>query len=261
MKKITKTATKAIKVAKVAKSDKSTKKVATKAKAKAKVTAIVAAEPKKRGRPALVKVEAVKVEATKRGRPAKVEAVVAVKRGRKVGVKSVVKAVVKKRPAPVVTKGGGRVGKVMPRNVHNVLVAALSNPRVPAAHKAIINEAIKASYITDNYRFTALHDVVRQTVRNAALKVLRSNGDQLNYTARLFGIASANLKKWRDEETQGIHNIRARGRPEGKKNDYRTIIHKGKEIKVRIEDTEAVRRMSNGIPRTEYRLKKGAILA
>lgn len=241
MKKIT--ATTATKVAKVAKSS---KKVTTEAKIKA--TATLATEPKKRGRPVSAKVEVVK-------------------RGRKVSVKSAVNAIIapvakkRGRPASVVPTDQGRIGEVMPDSVRNALLAALENQRVPASHKTIINDAVKASYSADHYRFTALHDVVRQTVRNAALKVLRSNGGQLNHTARLFGIASANLKKWRDEETQGIHNIRARGRPEGKKNDYRTIIHKGKEIKVRIDDTEAIRRMSNGIPRTEYRLKKGVQVA
>ena len=222
----------------------------------------VVAPIKKRGRPAAAKAEAVVTPAAKRGRPAKVVAPIK-KRGRPGATKTeavVAPAAKRGRPlkvkviTPIAAKSINTIPDVMPQTIRTALTVAMDARNTPKAHKTIIRDALAS---TEQYRFTTLHDVVRQTVRNAAIKHLHANGDRLNATARLFGIASASLKKWRDEETQGINNIRARGRPEGKKNEYRTIIHDGKDIKVRIEDTESVTRMSNGIPRTEYRLKKG----
>ena len=221
----------------------------------------VAAPAAKRGRPA--KAAPVAAPAAKRGRPAKVAPVAApaAKRGRPAKaapVAVVAKAApVAKRGRPVVIPNTVIPSDVMPPCVADAINSAINNQHTPEAHKPILTEALAIT----PYRFTAMHDVVRQAVRNAALKALKQNGYLLNHTARLFGIASANLKKWRDEEMQGIHNIRARGRPEGKKNEYRTIIHNGKEVKVRIEDTTAKTRIVNGTLHTVYRLKSGVELA
>lgn len=155
-------------------------------------------------------------------------------------------------PAPVV----GSNTKKMPDVIHQLILAKINAKGTSSKTKAVFDSALKIK----PYRFISLPDEVRQAVCQSALHSLAESG-QLNLTARIYDISAANLKKWRDEKAQGLTIIRKRGRPAGQKNEFRNIIHKGKEIRVRIEDTEAKQVVKNNTPRTEYVLKRGVTVA
>lgn len=163
-----------------------------------------------------------------------------------------------KQVAPSITPAPEVLGsntKKMPDVIHQLILAKL-NSKCSAKTKALFESALKIK----PYRFISLPDEVRQAVCQSALHSLSESG-QLNLTARLYDISAANLKKWRDEKAQGLTIIRKRGRPIGQKNEHRTIIHNGKEVKVRIEDTVAKQVVKNNVPRTEFVLKRGAKVA
>lgn len=146
--------------------------------------------------------------------------------------------------------------KKMPDVIHQLILAKLNAKATPAKTKAVFESALKIK----PYRFISLPDEVRQAVCQSALQSLAESG-QLNLTARIYDISAANLKKWRDEKAQGLTIIRKRGRPAGQKNEFRNIIHKGQEIRVRIADTEPKQVVKNNTPRTEYVLKRGVKVA
>ena len=146
--------------------------------------------------------------------------------------------------------------KKMPDVIHQLILAKINARGTPAKTKVVFDSALKIK----PYRFISLPDEVRQAVCQSALQSLAESG-QLNLTARIYDISAANLKKWRDEKAQGLTIIRKRGRPAGQKNEFRNIIHKGQEIRVRIADTEPKQVVKNNTPRTEYVLKRGVKVA
>lgn len=155
-------------------------------------------------------------------------------------------------PAPVV----GSNTKKMPDVIHQLILAKINAKGTSSKTKALFESALKIK----PYRFISMPDEVRQAVCQSALHSLAESG-QLNLTARIYDISAANLKKWRDEKEQGLTIIRKRGRPLGQKNEYRHIIHEGKEVRVPVSDTEAKRVVKNNVPRTEYVLKRGVTVA
>ena len=185
--------------------------------------------------------------------------VVSVKRN-KTNVKAKAVSVTRKvapQVAPsVVVSAVGSNTKRMPDVIHQLILAKINATSTTAKSKALFESALKIK----PYRFISMPDEVRQAVCQSALRSLAESG-QLNLTARIYDISAANLKKWRDEKEQGLTIIRKRGRPVGQKNEYRHIIHEGKEVRVPVSDTEAKRVVKNNVPRTEYVLKRGVKVA
>ena len=176
----------------------------------------------------------------KRGRPAKVVAIVKKAAPAPVAKKSVAPVVVapKKAGRPAleyhqkVIKSSDLTGGRVPAKVVEVYDKALASKKTTVGDRLLF---ISAKTQPGGYRFRSLPDAVRQAIREDVVKEIFA-GMEVNVASRTYGIAPANIIKWRDEERSGQHEIRPRGRPTGQKNEYRTITVRGKDHRVRIED-------------------------
>ena len=177
----------------------------------------------------------------KRGRPAKVVAIVkkaapAPKKAAPVVKKSVAPVVVapKKSGRPAleyhqkVIKSSDLTGGKIPAKVVEVYDKALASKKTTAGDRLLF---INAKTQPGGYRFRSLPDAVRQAIREDVVKEIFA-GMEVNVASRTYGIAPANIIKWRDEERSGQHTIGQRGRPR----EYCKVTVQGKDYRLLIED-------------------------